>query len=506
MKKEQIRQNNIFLFICNLFICVSTMGTFVVTEHFATDSYYAYYNLNKDLGLMDINANMRVVMGCIQIVFAYLGINYVKCQVIFGIVLIGVFAWVITRITIEFIDILDLQQETRKIILINGATLVLMLNAFLSEFLYFVGYIQWAIGILGAVYGALYIGKERKNLFSWVLGILSIAIAIGTYQIFVAYYVYIVMVIIFIRNKGLLTRKSILKVIEAAAAAILALILNLVCRDFLIKMNSLEKSGRMNLELSSMPGLILKIIQDQKLIWIDGMGIYPKYMLGIVLIVLLGVGCILIRKRRIGFKSVIFLFVVLISGQCIVYMAQIAQGFVWLAPRTIYPVFGIYSVAIWGIVFYMKDDEEKRLSQLVNISILGLLIVSNVEVNIVAVDTARTNTITKCYSQEISKRINHYEIQNGVEVTKVGFCNDAYVNYRYYGDITESSWGGNICENPFVRTWSDITSLNYYTERNFMRVEVPEDVIEKYKMLNWDEADWDEQLTFDNDAVYICVY
>lgn len=66
--------------------------------------------------------------------------------------------------------------------------------------------------------------------------------------------------------------------------------------------------------------------------------------------------------------------------------------------------------------------------------------------------------------------------------------------------------GGNICENPFVRTWSDITSLNYYTERNFMRVEVPEDVIEKYKMLNWDEADWDEQLTFDNDAVYICVY
>lgn len=250
------------------------------------------------------------------------------------------------------------------------------------------------------------------------------------------------MVIIFIRNKGLLTRKSILKVIEAAAAAILALILNLVCRDFLIKMNSLEKSGRMNLELSSMPGLILKIIQDQKLIWIDGMGIYPKYMLGIVLIVLLGVGCILIRKRRIGFKSVIFLFVVLISGQCIVYMAQIAQGFVWLAPRTIYPVFGIYSVAIWGIVFYMKDDEEKRLSQLVNISILGLLIVSNVEVNIVAVDTARTNTITKCYSQEISKRINHYEIQNGVEVTKVGFCNDAYVNYRYYGDIIESSWGG----------------------------------------------------------------
>ena len=39
-----------------------------------------------------------------------------------------------------------------------------------------------------------------------------------------------------------------------------------------------------------------------------------------------------------------------------------------------------------------------------------------------------------------------------------------------------------------------------------MRVEVPEDVIEKYKMLNWDEADWDEQLVFDDDTVFVCVF
>lgn len=65
---------------------------------------------------------------------------------------------------------------------------------------------------------------------------------------------------------------------------------------------------------------------------------------------------------------------------------------------------------------------------------------------------------------------------------------------------------GDMCANPFLAEWSDINSIRYYTGRDFERVDVPDQVQELCAGINWDEADWDNQLFFDNDAVFICLY
>ena len=107
--------------------------------------------------------------------------------------------------------------------------------------------------------------------------------------------------------------------------------------------------------------------------------------------------------------------------------------------------------------------------------------------------------------EEINRRICNYENQNSIQITKVGFCSDAFISYKYYNFIETTAYG-DMCANPFLSDWSSANALNYYSGRSLEMVSVPDYIVEYYKELNWDEADWDNQLVFDNDAVYICVF
>ena len=48
--------------------------------------------------------------------------------------------------------------------------------------------------------------------------------------------------------------------------------------------------------------------------------------------------------------------------------------------------------------------------------------------------------------------------------------------------------------------------MNYYTEQNYMKKEVPE-AVEKYFLdKDWNEFNVQEQIIFQGDTVYWCVY
>lgn len=187
------------------------------------------------------------------------------------------------------------------------------------------------------------------------------------------------------------------------------------------------------------------------------------------------------------------------------YMAQIMQGYIRVTNRGMMPIFGMYTVGSWVLCYYAGEKEWKKIGK-IGIPIIGIFLFFSIyKINEVAVDTIKTNTVSRCYIDEINRRICNYEQQKGIEVTKIGFCSDEYISYRYYSFIETSAYG-DMCANPFLAEWSDINSIYYYTGRNFARVEVPEEVVEYYGSRNWDEADWDEQLVFDGDTVFVCVF
>ena len=505
MKDNQVKKNGmLYLVGINLFMCIMAVGVFVVNHHISVDDYYAYFYQQVSF-LTNIGQNLRPISSGFYLLFDLCGVNMVDAQVVLGAVLIITLAWSISRIVIELIEILKIQGQMDKIMVIDGGALILFLNASFSEFLYYSSvYLAWILSILGLTYAAIYIGKEERVTKNWILGTITLTVVAGSYQTFISQYAYIVMAIIFIRNEGKITRKSILAVLRAAAAAFVAMGINWGIVKLLINIGIVGTNSRMDISISKLPELIMAILGAQKSIWIEGMGMYPNGSLGIILILMMVLLAVMVyRKNKLG--GGIFAILVLISGQCVMYMAQIMQGYIRATNRGMMPIFGMYTVGIWILCYYAGEKEWKKIRK-IGIPIMGIFLFFSIyKINEVAVDTIKTNTVSRCYIDEINRRICNYEQQKGIEVTKIGFCSDEYISYRYY-DFIETSAYGDMCANPFLAEWSDINSIYYYTGRNFARVEVPEEVVEYYGSRNWDEADWDEQLVFDDDTVYVCVF
>jgi len=508
-----------YFWVINLLVCLFAMKTFIFNRHFSVDDYSLFYSQSVSLALADMSGHMRIVSNSIMILLCLLDINVVECQVFFGALLVAAFAWAITKISLEMFGILQETAESDnsinnaaiELLFIAGGASILFINAFMSENLYFGGvYLQWIIGATSMAYAAIHLGRNEKIIKNWLIGVIALFATLGSYQLFVAEYAYIVMTFIFVKNKGKMNRNSVLAVFRAAAAPAAALCLQIVCINILVHMKVIEEnSALMTINLLQIPDVILQILQTQKSIWIDGGGMYPKYTLISALLLMLGVLAILMHKKKTCFKECIFAIIVLISGQCVTYLPELVQGSaVFMPPRILFPIFGVYTAGLFLIYFYSCDADKGLIKKLGGMMIIIFLVFSSIKIDEVAVDTAKTNALTQCYVDEIINRIEKYEKQSGIEVTKVGFCYDAGIgSIRYWKFLGgRASWVGNVCENPFVRPWSDVNAIIYHSGRNFTKVDVPENIIEYYSSQNWDAADWDSQLFFDNDAMYVCVY
>lgn len=501
-KIESTRYFGLFLF--NLFVCILFLGTFVFNEHLSVDDYALYYQ-QKQAALTDIKQNLRMVSGGGYYLLDALGINIVSQQMVFGSILIITFAWVITRITFEIINMMEIQKDLEKILFIDGITMILFLNASVSEYLYYAGvYAQWIVGILGFTYGAICISKDKRVLLNGLIATLALVITVGSYQMFLAQYIYVAMTLIYIRNHGEISKKFIVEVGRAIMAAIAAMAINILGCKILIFNGIIDEGSRADFNWLKIPQLVKDIIFSQRSIWIEGMGLYQKGSMAVILFFILGILFWILYRKKTGICGFAFVAGILASGFCVMYMAQIMQGYIRVTNRGMYAVYGIYTSGLWLISYYLFENNWKLVRRFGFCMISAFLVYSSVKINDVAINVMKTNALSRCYIEEIIRRIENYEKQND-RITKIGFCRDASVSYRYY-DFIETMAYGDMCANPFLAEWSDINSIRYYTGRDFERVDVPDQVQELCAGINWDEADWDNQLFFDNDAVFICLY
>ena len=119
----------------------------------------------------------------------------------------------------------------------------------------------------------------------------------------------------------------------------------------------------------------------------------------------------------------------------------------------------------------------------------------------VIIDRYKGNEADRLYIETIGQAIREYEQESGTEVTKVAVCQDAHVPDSWV-EFTSDRYSRARSLN---RTWSDIDSLNYYLGRKFKRADDNEAVKEQFAGKDWN-AFSREQLVFEGDTLYLCVF
>lgn len=497
MEMPPVGYNKKSLFLFNFVLTVIAYGLFVFNFHFSLDDYCVLYQ-QKDVAISIISESYRNCLGIIFLLLDFIGLNVTKHQIFFGVILILAIAVSVTRITHEILKYID-----GKALLVNLGTICFFLNVFVSEWFYFAeAYLHWALSIIGITYASVYLVKSDHLKKNWLIGTLLLFVAAGSYQVSLSIYVYIVMGIIFFQYKGTICKESFMSVVRAAASAVVAVLSNICMTKFLVRIGFAFDQPRLTSDIHSFLPVLQQMIPFQKELWIRGKGVLPNGVMAGALLFLLVLLAECLIQKRIGIVSIIYMGIVVLSGQMVMYLAIAAQGFFWVTLRIAVPVFGIYTVLIWFIAYYSDRDFIRGIAQAV---IILFLCFNFCGIQRMAVELLITNALDRYSVGQIGNYIHQYEESSKAVIQKVGFYKDQNPCDKYY-EFMKTEYFEDFAIKAFTQEWSDLNALNYYTGRNYVRAEVPDDIKERISSKDWSGLVLEEQLIFEGDTLYIAVY
>lgn len=489
--------DNIIIF-GNLFFFFFLMWGIINNIHYSNDDYAFLYQ-QKECAKDIIAMSSRGFIGIVYYILSKIGINVTKYQKIIGCLMMLIFSICTSKITFIINKRAEIESKFGKI-MVNFGSVFLFGNVFVAEWLWYANaYLQWGFAV-GLVTISIILVLNKHEVLSFI----CLFCAVGSYQLIVAYYIIIMLLLAVVDSKQEIHKKTIFNGLKICFLGAMSILANMIFAKIIIFLFKLNATSRVTLEFGNIKQILKQYIFLQKTVWIDGFGLLPKGSMALALIVFL---CFIVyaveKKKRL------FVFGVILLIGCGIFAligcVQVLQGYCYGAVRVFVPYFSIYSVMIW---LFALNNNIKNLNykKVFSLIIVVFILINMSEMNKEALDIAKTNALDKTYIMNIEEKIQEYEEKYGEKIRKIGFCNDSSVTYKYVEELSNPNIGGEIGAKAFIQGWSDVYSIQYYTGRKLIKVEIPMNIKEKCSKYNWNRENLDHQLIFTGDTLYIIVY
>lgn len=173
---------------------------------------------------------------------------------------------------------------------------------------------------------------------------------------------------------------------------------------------------------------------------------------------------------------------------------------VWIAPRAVYPFATIIGVSI-VLIFHAspKFPSTNPSKSFLLFTTCCFVSIQFVGFNNIILDHYSLAELDRLRAGQIGNLISAYEAASGIEVKYITPSSDQNKTYTYNG--IKSVADSNI--SAFSTYWSDVTSLNFWNKRSFVRKD-PDPKWQAYcSSHDWDTFDT-TQLSFVGDTLQIC--
>lgn len=114
------------------------------------------------------------------------------------------------------------------------------------------------------------------------------------------------------------------------------------------------------------------------------------------------------------------------------------------------------------------------------------------------------NAVDQEYARQIYNAISQYENEIGIEVHTISVADDGEIAWKNNG-VRKMAY--NVNERAFLNSWSDVTLINFVSNREFIRSEMQNEEKNKFfQVENWNQFNADKQLYFEGDTLYWIKY
>ena len=491
MKTNKI---NIYIFLGMLIFAFIVCSNFL-KEHYTNDSYYvsAY---GYDYYVRHFLLSNRMFSALFLLIFKWLDIPFYKEITIMAVILtfIMVLAWFIL-----YKFVIKLMKKEKSIIyniLIGLASFLVVFNMCTAEGLLYVEVGTMPFGILFAILGACILATDRK--FKYVISLILVTMSGLFYQATSAMFVLLALVLIAIKHKGNI--KAIIKdTIFIAVIYGIAMIVNFIGVKIWAKILGDEFR---KFEMPSIVAILATILKFGETILIDNVGIGPKYFylaLIAILTVIFIIGIILRKKDYFMILEYVTLIILSIIIPIIPILATPATQYI--EPRMAMcfgPIIGILIIFLLAVV---EIDRNKYLLIAVATITIFNFIINSVFLITASSATLVTNRLDHFIVKDIIQEIEKYETTSGKTIKNVGVAFDKKYTMYYEGEPALRCY--NV--RSMGTSWAVKEIISTFTGRTFKNTNVPQDVKEKFLQNDWDRYN-KEQLVFEEENLYICIY
>lgn len=195
-----------------------------------------------------------------------------------------------------------------------------------------------------------------------------------------------------------------------------------------------------------------------------------------------------VKKHKFKLKSVLLLISYIAA-----YSSSFGMGLISTSRshRTMFGLFSVFALFSIGSILLMNNKFAKYVLCAVLITVYGLNIYKTVEMSI---NQYVTNTTERVYINLYISDINTYEKESKHTVDKIEICTDSHCDTIE----TESALTVSDAFDPLIR---------YNSGKKYDVKNMSEDTKNKlFGNNDWKEYVPSEQLIFDNDTLYLCVY
>lgn len=468
--------------------------------HYATDTFNAIINAGI-YGKGNISLGRY---GCEVVYFIarLFNINYAKSFVFLITLMIFAFALFSTASSIHIQEMLKIDSDVSKWI-IRLAMVLVFGNVFVQEwFVFWECSLQWSFSVFFLTLALTQL-KRTIRAKNFICSCVFLILGLGFYQAILPIFLILGCTIVYIKNEGILTRKSFFETVLIVVIGGVASIVNLLSIKIFQIMGLAYVTGRTEaLGIKVLINNLATFISVIPKMFIKTFGLYPKYLFAVLTVVLIGGSIINIIKKRIEIGNrILYLCLLVFFSIFSIFIPHLFTTSLWLAQRTLV---GFWSIGSMLILVFWKTSNENRCAIKVDLIVATIMLLANfASIQSFQMDVVVCNSIDEQNAIVIQEKIDEYELNTGNEIKYIAVMHDkntTYVNpmarYRYC-DTNRSL---------LTTSWSDVASINFFNNTQYIKAEVPESIHNQYMNEDWTYFNPNEQLIFNADTLYLIIY
>lgn len=488
---ERIKRNkkNIYIALGMLIFTLIICSNFLKV-HFAQDTYCVYYdgwNQYIKVFLTSSRIFSALLLGIAKIFHFSLETTIIISSIL--TILFFTMAWyILYRYTIKLIK---KDNNIYDNLLVIGISFLIVFNFCTFELTVFIESGMMALSVLLSVISAC-LFSSRKYVKSFILLIL----ASWGYQSSIGLFVLITLVFIAYKDKDNL--KNILK--KAICVFIfwgVIMLLNLlVSKGFAIFFKVTQRQTTM-LNFSEIINTVVKYV---KFVLIDNVDVGFKYWYLSIIILISILFIILFTKNKKYFN--IFEYIILIVVSILIPIAPILTMSQYMVPRMCITFGSILGILLLYLFIIMKPNNVKLVQKIMVTLVIVLFTINSIYFIRGSSENIATGYLDKNVAGAILNQINKYEKESGIKIKNIGIMFDSE-GTTYYNAQPPM---GSATVRSMITDWAAIPALEYYGQVKYNRVyEIPEEIKKEFSAKSWDYYS-DEQLVFNGDTLYLCLF